>query len=107
MIHSLTHHGAQDMKIAQYRVEEFLKKIAAFNRKAVKLGLPEVKAVKIGSELKEIKDKDDAGNHVTYYIEIEEYDIRVKSRASAVGLFTRRSNPPSKAKETSSTRTRV
>jgi len=64
------------MKIAQYRVEEFLKKNAAFNRKAVKLGLPEVKAVKIGSELKEIKDKDDAGNHVTYYIEIEEYDIQ-------------------------------
>jgi hypothetical protein len=65
------------MKIAQYRVEEFLKKIATFNRKAVKLALPEVKAVKIGSELLEQKWKNPADGSVeTFYIEIQEFDIQ-------------------------------
>jgi hypothetical protein len=64
------------IKIAEYRVEEFLKKIATFNRKAVKLALPEVKVVKIGSELKEMKFKPVEGPEETYYIEISEYDLQ-------------------------------
>src|ERR1700757_708978 len=64
------------MNIAQFRAEEFLKKIATFNRKAVKLGLPEVKAVQTGSHLKEIKAKNEDGSDATYYIEIGEYDIQ-------------------------------
>lgn len=63
------------MKIAQYRVEEFLKKIATFNRKAKKLGLPEVAATKIGSEVREYKHKNDDGSVEKYYIEWFEYDI--------------------------------
>jgi hypothetical protein len=71
-----THHGAQDMKIAEFNAEKFLKKIATFNRKAKKLQLPEVKAVKIGSELVEQKHKDDEGNVETYFIQVDEYDIQ-------------------------------
>src|SRR5579864_163816 len=69
-------HGENNMNIAQYRIEEFLKKIATFNRKAKKLGLPEVKAVQTGSHLKEIKAKNDDGSDATYFIEIGEYDIQ-------------------------------
>lgn len=63
------------MKIAQYRVEEFLKKIAMFNRKAKKLGLPEVAATKIGSEVREYKHQNDDGSVEKYYIEWFEYNV--------------------------------
>jgi hypothetical protein len=63
------------MKIAQYRVEEFLKKIATFNRKAKKLGLPEVAATKIGSEVREYKHQNDDGSVEKYYIEWFEYNV--------------------------------
>jgi hypothetical protein len=63
------------MKIAQYRVEELLKKVKTFNNKAKKLGLPEVKAELVGTELVEFSYKDDEGNKVPYFIEFSEYTI--------------------------------
>ena len=63
------------MKIAQYRVEEFLKKIKTFNNKAKKLGLPEVVASKIGSEVREYEYKNADGSKSKYYIEWFEYNI--------------------------------
>ena len=64
------------MKIAQYRVADFLKKITKFNNKATKLGLPEVKAVLLGTELKEIKAQKPDGERYSYFIEICEYDVQ-------------------------------
>lgn len=63
------------MKIAQYRVEDLLKKIKTFNNKAKKLGLPEVKADLVGTELREFSYKDEEGNKIPYFIEFSEYNI--------------------------------